>query len=400
MNAPPLSVAAVLVVACSGAPAAAQQRPEYSDVTRIRVTTPTLVDFPAGSPRWSPDGQKLLYVKKVGVYSFQLTLWSATPRGASSRPLIPPANRVTGVTWSPDGLRVAYVYPGPSKYVLAVYDLGTGLSIDVANVALALAGSRAAARTKWVGDTLLRLYLYTSLAEPVVRGLDLNDLNEAELGSDETTIERLSYYNLADESIQYGLDLDILFSTLPGTREWVRARARSIAEGDAQRHEGARAGTSAFKRTYRFWVGTKDNLLAVQLLPRVYEAEVSPSLSQVAFVREDSLYVASLTHDGTPSPLTWTIPFGSSRGLVPGDIVPVYAPRINPLNNRILGADTKQLRANTLVTSVTPESSVLHVHIVYKQPTDGDIAAVTPDLWAPITQATATGGDTLPRPRR
>lgn len=77
---------------------------------QARVLAPSLRDV--SSPRWSPDGHMLAFIAKVGTRApqvFTVDAAGGTPVERSDAP-----DGVEQFSWSPDGLRIAYVSPDAS----------------------------------------------------------------------------------------------------------------------------------------------------------------------------------------------------------------------------------------------------------------------------------------------
>jgi Tol biopolymer transport system component len=104
----PLSVATVVNGRIAFAPA---------NGDGIRVIDPDgtnetrLVDGTVSSPRWSPDGRRIAFVRLVDAENFLFELFVLDADGANERQLTSgSAGPMHSLAWAPDGSRIAFVY--------------------------------------------------------------------------------------------------------------------------------------------------------------------------------------------------------------------------------------------------------------------------------------------------
>src|SRR5207247_10010556 len=132
-----------------------------------------------------------------------------------------------------------------------------------------------------------------------------------------------------------------------------------------------------------WWVRNRNSTQWKLLIPKASQAELSADFSHIAFVRRDSLYVGSIVRVGNTT-LVWQIPLGSRDSIAPGDWIGVFAPKINPLNNTVVGyLDTLQ-RATAFVYEVGPESSQIVLHEVASTVTSSDVVVARTTRWAAL----------------
>ena len=78
----------------------------------------------AESPKWSPDGERLLFIRRIGPVTEQLAkeVWFIREDGTIARFL--PVFDVAAADWSPDGSRIALVRQGEGDGTVQVWVAG------------------------------------------------------------------------------------------------------------------------------------------------------------------------------------------------------------------------------------------------------------------------------------
>jgi dipeptidyl aminopeptidase/acylaminoacyl peptidase len=91
----------------------------------------------ASSPQVSPDGKKVIYVRRsndIMTDSTRSSIWIADTKGDSHRPLLSSSNNYYSPIWSPDGKRLAYISNADGQAQLYVRWMDTGQTALVTNV--------------------------------------------------------------------------------------------------------------------------------------------------------------------------------------------------------------------------------------------------------------------------
>jgi dipeptidyl aminopeptidase/acylaminoacyl peptidase len=86
--------------------------------------TPLTLVGHAESPKWSPDGKRLLFIRRIGPVTEQLAkeAWFIREDGTIARFL--PVLDVAAADWSPDGSRIALVRQGEADGTVQVWVVG------------------------------------------------------------------------------------------------------------------------------------------------------------------------------------------------------------------------------------------------------------------------------------
>lgn len=74
----------------------------------------------AENPRWSPDGSRLLFVRRPPTGHGPAELWTVDPSGDSARRLLSPSG-VIAADWSPDGSKLAVISRGSKPGTLQLW---------------------------------------------------------------------------------------------------------------------------------------------------------------------------------------------------------------------------------------------------------------------------------------
>jgi len=338
------------------------------DPARLRVTNVRLVDAQARHPRWSPDGRRLLYTKGTTILEGG-NIWLFETTSGVKRLVLP----ATWVAWSPDGRKIVYV--SSDRGQLGVYDMGNRRSTDL------ISSPGLVQRLSWVDDTV---YVVTGMGayRSFIR-LSLETLRQTEPEGtapegQPTDIRKLADYNFADSSTEFGFNLYPTRNVEAGEKLDVLSTAI--------------LGGPLLQAWHGFWASRKDGSLAHLLVPEAAEAELSPTRSQIAFVRGDSLFLASLAVRPQSPDRTWRMSLGARDGVVPGDLVYIDEAAVNPLNNRVIGFQESMRKATALVRSVFVDASEIDLHELVRPVSQHDIAVLGP-LWASITLSEQSGDD-------
>ena len=123
-------IGAALGAFCTGAPVAAQDLPKRAFVGGDLFDLEGVTD-----PQISPDGSRVVYVRKTGDIMkdrYDSALWLVDAKSGAQRPLVADANTNLAPVWSPDGKRIAYVSTaGGAGAQLHVIYLDSGASVRV-----------------------------------------------------------------------------------------------------------------------------------------------------------------------------------------------------------------------------------------------------------------------------
>ena len=118
--------AVLLLIPLLAAPAAAQGLPTGAD----RFTLPDVFELEwASSPQISPDGRQVVFQRMsmdIMKDRERSSLWIMNADGTALRPLLAPGRDAASPRWSPDGSRLLYVteVEGRSEIVLRWMDRG------------------------------------------------------------------------------------------------------------------------------------------------------------------------------------------------------------------------------------------------------------------------------------
>ncbi|HJP66682.1 MAG TPA: hypothetical protein VKA30_10315 [Actinomycetota bacterium] len=95
----------------------------------------------AESPKWSPDGSRLLFVRRYPSTANEGELWTVDATGHASRHLLSRSD-VVAADWSPDGSKLAVITRGPRPATLQLW-IGAADGTGLRAVGSAFGGSQA-----------------------------------------------------------------------------------------------------------------------------------------------------------------------------------------------------------------------------------------------------------------
>jgi Tol biopolymer transport system component len=111
----------------------------HADGTTLRRVTKV---GHAENPKWSPDGSRLLFVRRLPGGQESAELWTVAASGGSARKLLSPGG-VIAADWSPDGSRLAVMSRGSTAGTLELW-IGRSDGSDLRRVGQPFRGAHAA----------------------------------------------------------------------------------------------------------------------------------------------------------------------------------------------------------------------------------------------------------------
>jgi hypothetical protein len=374
-------------------PSATRQSPPI-DASGLYLRSPKALQPFSTSPRWSPDGTRLLYTvcPRVGVSQRPCEIWVVNADGTN--PV-----RVTqgrdGI-WAQSGNRIAFLRRADT---LVIRELNTGRETAVMSVS-------SWELSRWLpGDRYIvgASYYQNPPQTPSYWRVDLNTLEF-------DFLNELRYREVQDSIL---LAFSQPWATLePNITEtfcvgcgWLSAQQE---EGGLRGlgTEGLGCGGLTSCSPSGLWAinrdGTYGTLLTLETRGNMDEAQLSPDRVRLAYERQTRsvydtarVYIAQLGRR-SPARDVFEIRLGRERGIVPGDVLYIRPPRINPLTKAVVGPLNEPVRAVVVVLESDSGRAVLQTLLYFSSHQPGDLAVATEKVWAelrPVAGATWT-----PRP--
>ena len=342
------------------------------DATQIKLEDVILLDSDSKFPRWSPDGSKILYTK------YGSSIWIVNPDGSNKERIIDGYN----AAWSPDGKRIAYKKKEVDKRKIAIFDIVEKKEYiiyeDKKGYSEPLFINRDPQHltyyhhyhTYWTKDGN-KLFFFT---DDDFRILNLDDLSWDSGGFYNMVWDGRNIKHVKNK--YYRLKTEV-------NKNLSHPRFIIIDRGGIGIYAKNKEGEIPFEIC----------LLSDPLrLPKL-----SPDFTKIVFVKPKwkeplswDLYVDAMFKGKKPmekpgailiaklgkSPTShvkyYEIPMGLKNGINRGDKLGIYVPKINPLNNKILGYLGR--KGTVLVESVTENKALARTYTIDKDFGQNDIA--------------------------
>jgi hypothetical protein len=300
--------------------------------------------------RWSPDGGRILFT--VCVQYKQCEIRVADQDGGTARRLV---GGRAGV-WSPDGARIAYVTDKDQPAVFTMAE-GREIVLPVRHHEAMESGD-----ARWL---------------PPGRYI-MGDGWRVDL--DQMTLE------WSDREGRNGP---------AAKRDWANW-AELWREADLNVGEGFCVGCAWHLTPSMWWAGpwgvwavNSDRKYATRLLQDRIAVELSPDRTRLLFKTPRGTYLSHLKRRN-PGRQVFEVALGRRDGLLPGDLLYVHPPLMNPLSKQLVGFVKDTTKGVLVVTRADSARSVVQTALDVFPPADGDVAAASPLVWARLERSTAS----------
>jgi len=163
----PLCLFIAALAALHARPAAAQANQEASDPDRLQYLDVFEMEV-AADPRISPDGEHVAYVRRgfdIMTDRTRTALWVVDTDGTNHRALTDGSGTVTSPRWSPDGSRLLYVASTDGANQLFVRWMDTGQTAELTNVTRSPSNIAWSPDGRWIAMTMLVPELAPAVAQ-------------------------------------------------------------------------------------------------------------------------------------------------------------------------------------------------------------------------------------------
>lgn len=309
---------------------------EDLEVTRVGVGEVKVLRPDGIYPRWSPDGETILYTGTEG------DLWIMSHSGENARQLV--GNGSFG-NWSPDGKRIVFLRQRPREqfklwhnHDLMIYDSVKKKEFTILeNIEMAVFPGI---------DTCQGGTVVCSLAPPI-------------WAHDSEDIELRAITTMGPPEVMRAfVDLNTLKPTPPSVRRH-EPHARLTDDHNAQLPKFVIS-------TGREGVLASDGSHANLLVPGEVDAvDVSPDLKRLVFgaLLENGQHVIATVPLKKIAPWNtfYEIPVGMADGVEEGAFLKVFQAKLNPLNNKVIGYDSERLKGWVKIVGLQESTSLVEL---------------------------------------
>lgn len=307
------------------------------DATNINLVNTHKIENGGYAPKFSPNGKQILYSRDIKKQPGMFTntawhaLWVMDIDGKNKKKLFQNGDRGA---WSPDGKRIAYCdYSTPSDglYILQlpyifIYDIKTKKKYKIAQVDLDYCTDNAT--TTWSTDAE-EILLYNSTKTNWPR-----------------TIIELGTLNVIKEE---NVDVEVIDSRM-GKYSFVKFPNVSLSVTFPDLYHGINDADG-------LWAVSNDQSFERPLMKGVRSFDVAPDFKKIVFSSDAGIYVANVGVLKNVPPRTFHVEIGKNdllaetrlgstsiqeqeKEVANGNVFgTIYRPKINPLNNRVIGPD-------------------------------------------------------------
>lgn len=313
-----------------------------AEIQTLRLGEARLIAKGGRAPLFSPDGKRLLFARDPNAGWFD-EWWLSGADGSGARLIFRSAKNPA---WSPDGRRIAF---NRSTGKVVIFDLDKNREFELFDNE----GSRDINGPWWTADGKNLVFRDAMMADDeknIPYLLDLNDLSAREIRTERRISEGwpgdVDSPPLFTPSNATGLTVHCTAEDGPFSQRVAYSDGSLPPIGDP--HGGAFAG---------FWAIAEDGRLAVRLHPEECLG-ASIQSGRAAFSNRVGVRVASLTARKEPWNSRFSLGFGTAQGAEVGQHLVVYAKRVNPLNDQIVGFQEDAVKGAIEIIQVRENQSL------------------------------------------
>jgi len=338
------------------------------DASNIVFINNKIISDNGGYLSWSSDGNKILYTHFTDQGP---ELWQVNSDGTQNKYLFRGSHGI----WSPDGTRIAFIDKINNQYNLKIFDIKQNKLLyqdDKAdfhiNDSAVLLGDMAydIDFIYWYRNKIYYVSsLATGYASPELRRVEILNIDSLEWSwSNENDQEiYLNIFRRNDKLAHLNI-VSIPPFKMPNDKikELSRYAVPNFIKG--------------------IWISNKDGSYFIRIMNNAAQPLVDPSLKRIAYVkmiennntRKWQLNIADIHVGPKKNRLYYEAEIGKSVGAQEGDILFISKPKINPLNNKIIGSEGP-LKAIVVIRKVEENSSIIRPVVIVDKIEIGDVAA-------------------------
>jgi len=332
------------------------------DATNIKLINDKILVENGHCPRWSPDGNKILYTI-LTVNGPEI--WEMNSDGSKKIFIV----KGTNGSWSPDGTKIVYLTKTSwSKFSVSIFDLKEKKILYQDNKEFDIQGPGVLMnewdpdKLYWVGNKIYLVGYMESMWHN--RDLDILDLDNLKWEDSQIKGYAIKFdrnLNMPDLELVQVLPYEIPYKHLS---DYFRYNFLSLP-----------------RQLRGIWAISKHKNFYIILLPYATQFELSPSLNKLVYVKlleegssyKTQIHCSELTRSSKSKRKLYEAELGANNGVKEDDILIIANPRINPLNNKIIGY-TGNIKAWVTVKAVENNTCVILPEVIIQRFDVGDLA--------------------------